>query len=536
MRSVKKPQFDFSLDTLKAPALALGVVLILAGLGSWLITGFDTPTRILLAVGILVIGVFIAIDPEDVWRRLRTPGALYSGNTLLIGAAVIGILGLINVVASNRHQRWDLTANKQYSLSDQTLKVLAELPQTVQITAFYQDDDSRKRDAQDLLTEYETRSNGKVSVEFVDPDREPSRAQQAGIKEYGTTVMAMGDRRQTVTGARESDFTTALLRLTDPTQKKIYFTIGHNERKIDGFERDSYGQLKTSLESDNYVVETLLLAGNPEVPSDAALVVIAQPRNPFADEEKQAIKTYLDGGGKLMILTQPTLPPNLQQVPLTELVAQWGVEIASTPVAEGNPQFVLQREPFVPIVARYPNHKITEGLGLSFFPTTTYVNVPSDTPRGATITPLLQTSDRSWAETDSGQLADLRQLRFDEGADPKGPLTIGVAIDASPAGGASPPDRDEEQPERKTRVVIFGDADFAANETQQLASSNRDLFLNTANWLAEEEQLIAIRPKERDTRNVFLSAAQSNLVLFSSTLFLPAIVLAVGGFVWWSRR
>jgi ABC-type uncharacterized transport system involved in gliding motility auxiliary subunit len=531
MKSLKKPGFNFSLDALKLPALALGVLLILAGLGSLLISGFDTPTRILLAVGILVLGMFVAIDPETVWGRLTAPGALYSGNTLLLAVAIVGILGLINVVANNRHQRWDLTANKQYSLSDQTLKVLSDLPQPVQVTAFYQDEDSRKREAQDLLAEYQSRSNARVSAEFVDPDREPARAQQAGVKEYGTTLMTMGDRRQTVTGSRESDFTTALLRLMNPTQKKIYFTIGHNERKIDGFERDSYGQLKTSLESDNYIVEPLVLAGSREVPPDAALVVIAQPRNPFGEDEKQAIQTYLDIGGKLMVLTQPNLPPSQQQVPLSDLVGKWSIAIGSAPVAEGNPQLSSPREPLVFVVATYPNHKITEGLGLTLFPTATHITVPRDTPREATITPILQTSDRSWAET------DLQQLRFDEGTDAKGPLTIGVAIDARPENAPpASPGGDQDQPDKKTRVVIFGDADFVSNEAFNLASNNRDLFLNAANWLAEEEQLIAIRPKERESRNLFLTAAQQNLVLFSSTLFLPLIVLGLGGLVWWSRR
>lgn len=531
MDSAKKSRFSFSLEALKTPALLLGALLLLVGLGSWLINGFDTPTRILLALGILVLGVFIAIDPEDVWGRLTGRGALYSGNTLLLAGAIIGILGLINVVGQNRHQRWDLTTNQQFSLSDQTLRVVSELPQPVQVSAFYQDDDSRKQEARDLLTEYETRSGGKVNVEFVDPDKQPGLAQTAGIKEYGTTVLAMGDRRQTVTGSRESDFTTGLLRLINPTQKKIYFTTGHNERKIDGFERESYGQLKTSLESDNYVVETLILAGNQQVPSDAAVVVIAQPRNPFLDDEKQALKTYLDQGGKLMILTQPDLPPSQAQVSLSDLVSTWNVEIGTTPVVEGNPQLALQ-DPLVPVVARYPTHKITEGLGFTFFPTTTFVNAPKDTPQGATITALLQTSDRSWAET-SGQ-----QVRFDEGTDPRGPFTIGVAIDASPANAPEPdPDEDaDDAAEQKTRIVIFGDADFPANGSLQVSANNRDLFLNAANWLAEEEQLIAIRPKPRENRNLFLTAAQQNLVLFSSTLFLPLIVLGIGGFVWWSRR
>jgi gliding motility-associatede transport system auxiliary component len=520
-----KPGFKFSIEMLKGPALALGVVLLLAGVGAWMINGFDTPTRILLAVGVLLVGVFVAIEPEDVWRRITSPGALYSGNTLLLGAIVVGILALLNVVGNNRHQRWDLTANKQFSLSEQTLKVLTDLPQPVQATAFYQTD--AKQEAEDLLREYETRSNGKVSVEFVDPDQEPARAQQAGIKEYGTTVLTMGDRTQSVSGSRESDFTTGLLRLINPTQKKIYFTTGHNERKVDTADRDSYGQMRTSLQSDNYVVDTLVLAGGQPVPDDAAVVVIAQPRNPFSDEEKQAISQYLDNGGKLMILTQPNLPPAQLQVPLSDLVSRWKVEIGSAPVAEGNPQLSLPREPTVPIVARYPVHKITEGLGFTFFPTVTYITVPQDTG-DATITALLQTSDRSWAET------GLPQVNFDEGVDPKGPLTIAVAIDAKPVN--APPPGAEDQAEKKTRVVIFGDADFVANDAMQVSSANRDLFLNAVNWLAEEEELISIRPKTQDTRSMFLSSSQTNLVLVTCVVFLPLLVLAAGGFVWWSRR
>src|SRR4051812_6480083 len=98
----------FSLESIKVPALAIGMLLILAGIGGWLINGFDTVTRVLLAIGILVLGVFVSIDPEDIWRRVSSPGALYSGNTLILGAAIIGILTLLNVLSSARHQRWDV--------------------------------------------------------------------------------------------------------------------------------------------------------------------------------------------------------------------------------------------------------------------------------------------------------------------------------------------------------------------------------------------------------------------------------------------
>jgi ABC-type uncharacterized transport system involved in gliding motility auxiliary subunit len=524
-----RPSFHFSIDALKGPALALGALLILAGLGAWLINGFDTVTRVLLAVGILLFGVFVAIDPEDVWRSMTTRSALYGGNALLLSVAIIGILGLLNVVAQNRHQRWDLTANKQYTLSEQSLQVVSELPNPVQMTAFFEADDGRRNEISDLLREYETRSNGKITYEVVDPIAEPSRAQAAGIKELGTTVMFMGTNRQSVTGTRESDITTGLLRLTNPTPKKMYFTIGHGERRVDQFARTSYSQLKTSLESDNFVVEPLQVEGIEEIPADATVLVIAHPTTAFGDQAKQAIQSYVANGGKLMLLTEPTIG-QAPQVSLNDFVSTWGVEIGTLPVAEGNPQFVLARDPLTPVIARFPTHKITEGLNLTFFPTPTHIETSPDNRGGATITNLLQTTDRSWAENDP------RQLNFDEGTDKKGPLTIGVAIEATPEN--QPPGGGDEADSKKTRVIVFGDADFVSNEVQGIPvpSSNRDLFLNAANWLASDESLIAIRPKERDSRNMFLTAAQSNLVFFSSALFLPLIVLALGGFVWWSRR
>ena len=530
MSTRMRPQINFSIDTLKAPALALGALLILAGLGSWLVTGFDTITRVLLAVGILLFGVFVAIDPEDVWHRMTTRSALLGGNALLLAAIVVGILGLLNVVGQNRHQRWDLTANKQFSLSDQSLQIVSQLPQPVQATAFYSDDDSRRQDIQDLLREYQVRSDGKLTFELVDPDREPSRAQAAGIKELGTTVLTMGDRKQLVTGSRESDISSGLVRLTNPAQKKVYFTIGHGERRIDAFAPNSYSQLKAGLEADNFVVETLQVEGIDQIPDDAAELVVANPTTPFGDQATQAIKAYLDRGGKLMLLVEPKLQANQQSVTLNELVSQWGVEIQTTPVVEGDPRFALPREPLAPVVAKFPSQRVTEGLNLTYFPTTTWISTATDNPTSAATTQLLQTTDRSWAETNLAT-----QAQFDDGTDPKGPLTIGVSIEAD---APNAPPSDDPANKKKTRVVIFGDADFVSNQISQLPiqSNNRDLFLNAANWLAESEQLIAVRPKERETRNLFLSAAQVNLVLFSSTLFLPLIVLAIGGFVWWSRR
>jgi ABC-type uncharacterized transport system involved in gliding motility auxiliary subunit len=511
-----------SFDTLRSVAGILAPIFLLAAAGYWLVNNaFDTPMRLLLGAGVVMAGVYVAIDPEDVWSRVTARGSIYSGNTVLVAVAFIAILGLLNVLGSRRHERWDLTVNKTFTLSDQTLQIVNSLPQPVHVIAFYSDQDSRRNDVQDLLREYDTRSGGKVTFEFIDPEARPSIAQQYQIREFGTTILQMGDQQQRVTGTRESDFTTGLLKLANPSQKKIYFTTGHNERRTDAFDDRQYSQLKTSLESDNYVVDTLNLFATNEVPADASVVVIADPKTPFSEEEKLAISLYLDRGGHLLLLGEPRSPVNL-----SEIVSKWNVSIGNDPVAE-DPRFTLGGDPLTPAVVRYPTHKITEQLPATIFPFAAPITYPkgSDVPRGVSFTSLADSSANSWVETDQNQ------VRFDEGTETRGVVSLATAVEIT-----IDPDASTDNPSPKARIVIVGDADFVSNAAFRLPVGNRDFFLNAANWVAESEELISIRPKPNDQRQVFLTGAQQNLVFFSTTLFLPLIIAAGGVIVWWTRR
>jgi len=521
-----------SLDLVKAPLAGLGLLLMAAAGGYYLIfAGFDTPMRIMLAAGILLLGVAIAIDPEAVWGKLTTRGALYGGNTFAVAAIFLGILALINVIGSRRHERWDLTANKQFSLSDETIKVLGQLDQPIQVMGFFQGDDSRIRgdggEFRDLLREYQVRSDGKISYEFVDPVERPALAQQFGIKEFGTTVLQMGDRRQQITGTRESDLTTGILRLIQPKPKKAYFTTGHNEHRIDGFDNDGYGQLKTSMESDNFVVEQLNLFASNSVPDDASLVIIGGPKLPLGDPEREALSSYLDQGGKVMILADPKV-----EAGLGALVSKWNLELGQAFVVDTD-RNAFFRSPFNPVISKFPVHKITEQMPNLLVPGATYFNVPKDPPRGATMTSLAQTSDRSWAEMDEAALRDPQKIQFDDGVDVKGPLTLALAVEIRPD---TPPGSEADSNAPKTRLVLIGSSRFITNEALSLPVGNRDFFLNAANWLAEAEELISIRAKPSDTRSMFLTGAQAATVFWSSVVFLPLLVLAGGATVWWSRR
>ncbi len=517
------------LDRARAPLLAVGVVSLLVGLAAWFVEGgFTLWPRILVAAGILLLGIAIALDPEDAWRRARGRGAVYSGNALLIGLASILILGLVNVLASRYQTKWDLTANNQFTLSDQSIKVAESLPEPVKATAYFESGNPSRTQYEGLLSDFATRSGGKLTYEFVDPDQRPSEALAAGIREYGTTVFQMGDKKQNSTGTGERDLTTALIKLTRAA-KKLYFTTGHGERKLDGFERENYGQVQQALERDNFKTDTLNLAATRAVPDDADGLVIAGPTNPFLPDEMDALRAYVAGGGRVILLVDPQSKANFN-----DLLKRWDVQITGLPVLDQGK--ALGGDAGTPVVDSYPFHATTQDLRLAtFYPAPTNITFPAQAPTGSSVSPLAQTTERSWAET-SQQEIQSRQVQLDD-QDQKGPLALVVAIEQD-VPGASDRGAQPGQPVRTSRLFLIGTANFVANASLSLnvPAGNLDLFLNAANWLADQSDLVSIRPKASESRTMLLTGTQLNLMFLSSVLLLPLAILVAGAAVWWTRR
>jgi ABC-type uncharacterized transport system involved in gliding motility auxiliary subunit len=512
----------FSIDAVRLPLAGIGAACLLAGLGAWLVQGeFTLVPRILLAAGVLLLGVYIALDPEDVWAKLSGRGALYSGNTLVIAAAALVILALLNVVGSRYSTKVDLTANKQFTLSDQSIKVAEALPQPVKVTGFLTSSDTRKSDFQTLLNDYASRSGGKLSYEFIDPEQRPGDAIAAGVTSTGTILYQMGDKKQTSTGTTEKDISTALVKLERPN-KKVYFTTGHGERSLDGFGPTDYGTIKQALENDNFTTAPLNLVTARAVPDDADEVVIAGATDPFLAEEKDALKAYLDGGGKLIALIGPS-----SKTDLNDLLQKYDVAFSGNVVVD--PSKGLPQDPRVVVVDTYTSQAITQNLrDLSFFPLTTNITYPTAAPGGATVTALAQSSDQSWGNTSTTQIQH-------QDSDPKGPLALAVSIDA----GSSPASSDPNAPtdtSKTNRIVLVGSPDLISNNSLQQVPGNQSLFLNAANWVAEQDNLIDVRTPDATPQTLVLTAPQMNLVAYSSFLFLPLAVLAIGAGVWWTRR
>src|ERR1700694_1186978 len=386
---VPQTRAGFSFETLRFPLAALGIFGVLAGLGAWLVQGdFSLVPRILVAGGVLMLGIYIALDPEDVWAKLTGRGAIYSGNTIVIGIAALIILGLFNVLGSRYLTKIDLTANQQFTLSDQSIKVAQALPAPVKITGWLSASDSRKQDFQTLLNDYANRSGGKITYEFIDPVTRPGDARAAGITAVGTISYVMGDKKQDSTGTTEKDISTALVKLERPIQK-VYFTTGHGEAAIDGSGPQDYSAIKAALERDNFTTGPLNLLTARTIPDDASEIVIGGPTNPFLPEEKDAMRAYLQGGGKLVAIVGPT-----SKADLSSLLQPYGVAFTGNVVFD--PAQSVQQDPRGVVVTGYGTHAITQDLrDFTFFPFATNITYPASAPGGGAVIALAQTSDSS---------------------------------------------------------------------------------------------------------------------------------------------
>ncbi len=515
----------------------LGILGALALVGAVVaMTAAGTITRLAMALYLLaavLLASFLAPRIEEIGELLSSRTARQGSTVVAFSVAVIGILVLINVVGDRYSQQLDITAARQFTLSDQTLKVIEQVDQPVRITAFFPEDDF-VQGAEDLLGRY-ARQSPHITLEVIDPLRQRAAAEQAGIRSIPVTIFELGERREETLGLSEQDFTSALLKLTHPEQKKVYFLTGHNERDPEGFDQNGYSGVAEALRRENYVVEKLSLVSEREVAADAAVVVLAAPRTPLLDFETAALRDYLDGGGALLIVADPQGETDLNAV-----VEGWGVSLRDDLVVDPG-RYV---PPDAGLIIPFPQfgHRISSSL-----PTTTVLSLArslaleENPPEELEVRPLLMTTDQAWGETKVAQQA----VEFDEGEDHQGPLTVAVAINKrvpvpSFAGGQPPPTPtpvlEGAEPERKGRLVVLGDSDFAANGLLRQLPTNLDLVINSVNWLAEEEELISIRATPANVAPVVLNRQQNILVFYITVVFVPVAVMLLGVVVWWQRR
>jgi ABC-type uncharacterized transport system involved in gliding motility auxiliary subunit len=464
-------------------------------------------------------------------RRQARYGTLAATSVLV----VLGILIAINYIGAKQNKRWDVTANKQFSLADQSKNVLAKLDSPLQVMVFAQEPEFPRY--QDKMKEYEYASK-KIATEYIDPDKKPTIAKQNQIQQYGTIVFNYKGRTERVTSDSEQDITTGIIKVVTGQQKKIYFTQGHGEKDNGSAERDGYNAIGAALGRENYTVDKVVIAQQGAVPEDAAVVIVAGPRTDFFPPEIEALKTYLGKSGKLLLELDP--PDKPDSAPLTNLIAlahDWGMDVGTDVVVDVSGMGrLIGTDASVPVAANYPSHPITQRFNfITAYPLSRSISPVSGGVNGHTAQTFIETSPRSWAETDIKGLVSSGQVALDESkGDKKGPVSIAAAVSAA----VTAPDAkaaDANAPKPETRVAVIGDSDFAANSGLGI-QGNRDLFMNIVGWLSQQENLISIRPKETDDRRITLTATQQSNIIWLSLLIIPACIFGTGVYTWWRRR
>ena len=465
-------------------------------------------------------------------RRSARYGAIASVSVLV----VLGILIAVNYLSNRQNKRWDLTANRQYSLSEQTVKLLQSLESPVKFTVF--DQEARFERFRPRLTEYDYYSD-QVEVEYIDPDKRPVPAKEYEIQTYGTVVVEYMGRRERVTTEQEQDLTNALIKVMNPQEKRVYFLSGHGEKDPADTERTGYSSIIEALRRDNYQWEKLVLAQTNAIPENATVLVIAGPKTDLLDAEVELLRGYLARSGKMLIMLDPAenLKSTASLPRLSALLNEWGVEATNSVIVDVSG---LTSVATVPVAAPpYPNHVVTDRFNLiTMFPMARAIVPAKGAPPERTAQPLVQTTPRAWAEVNLASLeGDGLQPEPDKG-DTTGPVSMAVAVavptkadDAKPAESKE----GEEQRNPETRLAVFGDSDFVANAYLGI-EGNGDLFMNTVNWLAQQESLIAIRPKEAADRRLTMTANHVRGMFWLSIVLVPALVLGTGVYTWWRRR
>ena len=470
------------------------------------------------------------------WLKARQ--TQYTAYAALYIAVVLAALSGLNVLANRYNKSYDATSNKKFSLSDQTYKVVKGLKQDVTFTYFGSQDEFRS--ARDVLDQYATLSP-KVHVNYIDPERKPQAARAAGFRSDSPVLVESGTRREGAKRLDEEEITGALIRSLKSGERNFCVLSAAGEHSIDDSDAGGLSVYKELLERDNYKVRSETLrpaaaeanksaaigqvasAATVEVPKDCTVLVVAGPKSDYPAPVVEAIKRYVEGGGRALIMLDTVLKIGRSDAPaeneaLLKVLADWGVTADNDLVLDLSGVGRLFRlGPEVPFIIQYESHPITQPLQ----------RMPTAFPLARSLE--LKSTDKTSVSKLVATTEDSRGMDFipkrdeDLNKGKKGPLTLAVAGTFS--GG------------QQGRFVVIGTSQAADNSLMGSRSlANRDLLMNIGNWLASDEDLISIRPKPPEDRPLNMTTQRLNLAFWLSIVVFPLVVLGTGTATWWRRR
>jgi len=476
----------------------------------WL--GFYAPTKPLLigivaSVALVCLSLFFLFYFEAFKEFSRKRATQMGVNSLLMVVSFVFIVTMINLIISQYYFRLDLSANRGFTLSQQTKDIVSKLEDELKILAFVQMSTKTYKRVLALLEGYRY-LNRKITYSIYDLDSVPALAQRYKVRKYNTSVITDGKKYIRTDGIDEESITNGIIRITRKHRKKIYFIQGHGEHSIKDSGRGGLKKAAESLRAIGYEVEALNLSRVTKVPEDASLVIIAGPRIPLEESEREILRKYARAG-RLLILVDK------EGQMMEEFLTGFGVAFYKGLIVDPVNN-LAGTEPTVPLVSEYPSSPITKGFSLTtVYPTVMAVVKNSGLEMWYEYIPIVRSSEKSWVEMSGTSI-----VRFDEDKDRKGPQNIALLVKSRNS---------------NVRIVVFGDSDFITNEYIDF-SGNGNLFRNVVSYLAAEEDLINIEPQKTEFVPLYITDTQARQIMYIFEIALPLTVAFIGTIVWLRRR
>jgi ABC-type uncharacterized transport system involved in gliding motility auxiliary subunit len=499
-----------------------GLVLLGFGLLSYAFAdAFDLWTAVHIAGGGVLLAAGILLNLAGVRRTVSLTGTRLRFQAALGTLLFCGILVTVNVLVARHPWRFDATESRIHTLSEQSRKILARLDRDVELLAFFGAGDAGRQELAELLDRFAAAAP-RLAWRFVDPEQDPGSADRYGVTRRGVLVAHSGETSAESAGEREGGaisegvVTNLVLKVTRPGPRIVYMLSGHGEAAPDDLESaGGAGALGQALGAENFEVRALLLAAEARVPADAAFLAAIGPKKPLLPHEVSEIRSYLEGGGRVLLLLDPATEAGL------------GPVLVDFRVAVGDDMIVDREQiPFLgarlgldPMVEEFPSHPITRDFKerlVLFEARSVSARTEGGLP-GVEASVIARTRPSSWAVADYRKMLSSGTVAQGPG-DLPGPVPVAVAARRANA-----------------RLVVMGDSDLATNA--HLADFfNKEFLLNAVAWLRGQEDLIAERPKGFRPSQLNMTRADYRSLFRFSVLLFPEALLIVGLAVWWRRR
>jgi hypothetical protein len=497
----------------------LGAITLFFGVGSY----YATDSLGWFGIGNLAIGsLALLAATASALRRLRGSGGGASRRVIFRGATIV-VLAICLAIAAERlaahaQIQFDWTFEHAFEPSDAMRKALRELPGEVQVTLFYDPFDPRVRRTR-LLLERIARE-GPLSVQSKILDEYPEEVDRFEVGSSNTVVLRLDDRFETVERPTEGTLYEAFYRLRSAEGGVISVLRGEGEGDFGRSDGIGFAGLAAALATEGFDVSSVISATLRDVPETTDLLLVVAPRRHLRDEAIGAIDRFLDRGGALVALLEPGVESGLEAV-----LERFGITspdaVVIDPMRRSDQAGVGGLNP---VAAAYWDHPVARGLDANRM--TYFRGARSFQLRKPRIDDVLsrvvETSGYAWLDPDIGALerSSGRFERRDQRADHQPIVVAGRYL------------RDEGE----TRIVVFGDSDFASNENLRTLY-NLDLILNAIHWAVQNESDITLRPKNRPTPVQFpIPLTETLQTLYGVGLLVPELLLVAGGIVWLRRR